>query len=91
MIINLYTNHLMSVNMLIPQIIEVVVKTPDTKCSMCSRKLKWTDVKCRCGIKFCRKHRLPFDHECTADHKAIEKERIRKNNQKVETNKMLKI
>tara|TARA_Y100000996_G_C22416523_1_gene599550 strand:+ start:73 stop:267 length:195 start_codon:yes stop_codon:yes gene_type:complete len=43
------------------------------KCHICKKKLKLTDMKCRCGYKFCSSHRLPEQHNCTYDFK---KERV---------------
>jgi len=39
------------------------------KCIVCKKKLQLTDHKCRCGIIFCIKHRLPEQHNCTYDFK----------------------
>lgn len=41
------------------------------KCSFegCNKKLKITSIKCRCGMKFCDKHRLPETHSCSFDFK----------------------
>ncbi len=38
----------------------------------CRKKLKLTDMECRCGKTFCSAHRLPETHECTFDHTARE-------------------
>jgi hypothetical protein len=35
----------------------------------CKRKLKITAFPCRCGKKFCDKHRVAEDHKCTFDFK----------------------
>ena len=32
--------------------------------SECKVRLKLTDISCRCGSKFCKKHRLPELHQC---------------------------
>ena len=40
------------------------------KCTICKKKLKLTDMKCRCGKKFCPKHRLPEQHKCSYNFKA---------------------
>ena len=39
------------------------------KCIICNKKLSLTDQKCRCGIIFCSRHRLPEQHNCTYDFK----------------------
>lgn len=30
----------------------------------CNKRLKLTDMPCRCGIVFCQIHRLQHDHDC---------------------------
>jgi len=38
----------------------------------CRKKLKLTDMECRCNKTFCAAHRLPETHACTFDHNARE-------------------
>jgi len=38
----------------------------------CRKKLKLTDMECRCNKRFCAAHRLPETHACTFDHTARE-------------------
>ena len=33
----------------------------------CNKKLGIVDWNCKCGLKFCAKHRFPCDHNCTFD------------------------
>ena len=41
------------------------------RCPQCSVKLLLTDITCKCGIKFCSKHRHAGDgHTCSFDHKS---------------------
>jgi hypothetical protein len=42
-----------------------------TKClqSDCLKRLKLTDLKCRCGNVYCYIHRLPETHNCSYDFK----------------------
>jgi len=35
----------------------------------CKTKLGMMDFSCGCGGKYCLKHRLPEEHECTFSHK----------------------
>jgi predicted nucleic acid binding AN1-type Zn finger protein len=37
----------------------------------CRKKLKLSDMECRCGKRFCLKHRLPEDHVCSIDYKNV--------------------
>mmetsp|Transcript_6779 Transcript_6779/g.7417 ORF Transcript_6779/g.7417 Transcript_6779/m.7417 type:complete len:130 (+) Transcript_6779:93-482(+) len=44
----------------------------------CRKKLSFTAIECRCGVKFCPAHRLPEDHECTFDFKNFDKNELEK-------------
>ncbi|TFG21125.1 MAG: hypothetical protein EU530_01205 [Promethearchaeota archaeon] len=38
------------------------------RCSYCKKVLMFLPYTCQyCGKKFCRKHRLPENHDCTGD------------------------
>lgn len=37
----------------------------------CTKKLKLSDMDCRCGKRFCLKHRLPEDHNCSVNYKNV--------------------
>jgi predicted nucleic acid binding AN1-type Zn finger protein len=41
------------------------------------------DDSCKCGFKFCDKHRLPFDHMCKIDYKSENIKKLEKNNKKI--------
>lgn len=49
----------------------VMKKKDQKRCGACAHKLLLSDLACRCDIRFCSKHRLPEDHACTFDHKAL--------------------
>lgn len=40
----------------------------------CVKRLKITDMKCRCGNIYCCFHRLPENHKCTFDYKLKQNE-----------------
>lgn len=40
----------------------------------CRKKLKLTDMECRCKHIFCSIHRLPEQHKCSYDFKKFDKE-----------------
>ena len=44
-------------------------KRPRCAFDGCKKRLRITDVKCRCESIFCKKHRLPENHECSFDYK----------------------
>jgi predicted nucleic acid binding AN1-type Zn finger protein len=50
-----------------------------SKCSHvdCIKRLKLTDMKCKCRNIYCSLHRLPETHKCTFDFK-LKKEEINK-------------
>ena len=41
-------------------------KKKSNRCSLegCNKKLTWSDMPCKCNLKFCSKHRLPHQHNC---------------------------
>ena len=43
--------------------------------SDCKKKLKLSDMQCRCMARFCSKHRLPETHECSWNPKGEEEMR----------------
>jgi len=45
------------------------IKTNKCTYKECNKKLKLTDLQCRCEIRFCTTHRLPETHECKYDYK----------------------
>lgn len=46
------------------------VQEDKTKCWSCSKKCGLAGFDCRCGYKFCAKHRHAEDHNCDFDHKS---------------------
>lgn len=44
---------------------------PDNKCNFpeCNKKLRLTDLECRCGKLFCQQHKFPEQHMCKYDYK----------------------
>ncbi len=38
-------------------------------CGTCEKRLGIRGFKCKCEIYFCKKHRLPENHECGFDHR----------------------
>lgn len=50
-----------------------ISQKPQRRCGACTHKLLLSDLTCKCGTRFCSKHRLPEDHECSFDHRAHDK------------------
>lgn len=58
----------------------------------CCKKLKITDLKCRCGNQYCYIHRLPETHNCSFNFKLEQKEKDKISEQmKCINPKMIKI
>ena len=57
-------------------------KKKKNRCSLkgCKRKLKLTNMACRCKNRYCDKHRLPESHNCKWDPRSsVEIENYKKN------------
>lgn len=57
----------------------------------CNKKIKISDLSCRCGHIFCGKHRLPETHNCSYDFKAKGKSILIENNPQIACVKIDKI
>ena len=57
----------------------------------CNKKIQFSVVKCRCLFRFCNKHRHAEDHSCTYDYHTNGRERLQKDNPKIQFAKMEKI
>ena len=46
-------------------------KSKSNRCAFCecNKKLKLTDLVCKCGYIYCSIHRLPEQHECKYSYK----------------------
>lgn len=68
------------------------VKNKKPRCKVCCKKLSlFTEFECRCKLKFCIKHRHSTQHNCTFDYKQEFKEKLTKENPKIEPKKIDKI
>lgn len=43
----------------------------------CNKKLKLSDIKCRCQNTYCSLHRLPENHKCSYNYKLKQHEIIK--------------
>ena len=70
----------------------ITEKKPKKKrCPICKKKLKLTDMECRCGNIYCIEHRLPEAHNCTFDYQKFGKDILDKNNPIILNDKVIKI
>ena len=46
---------------------------------------------CRCKKVFCGKHRLPEEHGCTFDYRAVGRKEIEAQNPKITAEKLIKV
>lgn len=55
-------------------------KKENKRCALegCNKKVKITDLLCRCGNKYCQLHRIPETHDCSFNFKNIDKENFMK-------------
>ena len=49
----------------------------------CKKSVNVMAFKCKCGMTFCSKHRLPADHDCKYDFKAEHQRKLTEENPKV--------
>lgn len=61
-------------------------KIKKKKCFHCSKKLLMINFKCKCGNLYCIAHQLPHSHNCTYNYKDKNKQILKKNLIKVESN-----
>ena len=61
------------------------------KCFSCTKKVGSLGYKCKCGLTYCRNHRLPEDHECDYDFKQDAIKKLTKENPTVIASKLAKI
>ena len=68
-------------------------KNLDKRCNFesCNKGFGLMPFKCKCGLKFCVKHRHDFDHKCKYDHKAEQLNKLKKNLVAVTPDKIIKI
>ncbi len=66
-------------------------ETNNTRCLICNKKIKLTDIKCKCDIFYCSLHKYPEQHNCTYDYKKESRELIKKFNPKIIPNKIYDI
>jgi len=69
---------------------QMVVKRPEQKnknrCYSCDKRIGTTEIpgiECRCGYTFCPSHRLPHDHDCPYNFKERQKQKLARENNKV--------
>ena len=63
-------------------------KPRKNRCHFCDKKYGLTPFECKCGGKFCTKHRYTDLHNCEFDHQSIERERLKQNNPMVVKDKV---
>ena len=55
-------------------------KLRKNRCQICNKKCGLILIECKCGGKFCLKHRYIDSHKCEFDHISLEIERLRQSN-----------
>jgi len=59
------------------------------KCKECNRKLKLSDIKCKCNNRYCIEHIFSKDHGCEYDFKGDFKKILFTQNKKLKSNNKL--
>lgn len=69
-----------------------VKKNLSNRCNYpeCSKKLRITDLKCKCNYIYCSLHRLPEQHDCNFNYKLNDQKKII-SDMKCESIKIVKI
>ena len=57
----------------------------------CKRKTTLINLICKCGNTYCLQHRFPDQHGCNFDHVTSAREEMRKRNQPVVSQKIVRI
>lgn len=50
------------------------------RCSLCQKKLQAFEEimsDCKCGLKYCSRHRLPESHSCAVEYKEMGKNELK--------------
>ena len=58
------------------------------RCDICNKKYGLIPFECKCGGKFCTKHRYTDSHNCKFDHTSLERERLKMHLPKVVKDKV---
>ena len=89
--INKVTNHIDVDSIIKKQKQEEISSSNINKCAKCGKKLKLTDIKCRCNNYYCSVHRYSDLHDCSFNYKTINKELLEKQNPCITAPKLEKI
>jgi hypothetical protein len=63
------------------------VQKHKTRCWTCHKRVGITGIECRCRYIFCGKHRYADAHDCTYDHKRLQRRKLEKDLEYVATSK----
>lgn len=75
----------------IEQSSQTKIQTQINRCAKCNKKLKLTDIKCRCNNYFCSNHRYSDLHDCPFDYKNSNKKLLEKQNPTIIAERINKI
>ena len=53
------------------------------RCHQCNKRLSLIYFTCKCNNKYCIKHQLPHNHNCTYNYKPALTDKIIKNNPRI--------
>jgi len=68
------------------------VKSLRPRCAKCGKRLALTEqYECRCGLKYCSRHRYAEEHSCQFDYQKEQQAKLRAGNPSLERSKLPKI
>lgn len=71
--------------------VKTEAKETISRCKLCERRLGTLQFPCKCGGRYCAKHRVPEDHACTYDHRTVGVKRLADSNPLVVAEKVRKL
>ncbi len=74
-----------------PDATPVVKQEDKSKCWNCAKRVGLLGYECKCGFTYCKKHRLPEEHECVFDYVEHGKKVLSQNNPLIKSDKIEKI
>ena len=70
---------------------EPIIPQDSGKCAHCSKRMGPVSFRCKCSLFFCTRHRLPEEHSCNFDHKAVGIRKLSEDNPIVQAPKFNKL
>jgi len=69
----------------------IMISNEKKYCNICNKRLKLTDIECKCNMFFCKIHKYPEMHDCSFNYIEQQQKLIETNNPKISCIKIGKI